>query len=99
MKRPIVYFITQNKRKFLFEICSYYLNIDKALLPVYKVDPLIRPKCGGMMKVIACLTDSAVDDRVIQHLELTILVERIPSLYIAEQKVLIAAAADRKYFS
>jgi hypothetical protein len=35
---------------------------------VYEVDPMVCPQCGGMMKVIAFLTDNAVVNRIINHL-------------------------------
>jgi len=38
---------------------------------VYEVDPMVCPKCGGTMKVIAFLTDYAVVDKIIDRLELT----------------------------
>jgi hypothetical protein len=38
---------------------------------VYEVDPMVCPKCGGTMKVIAFITDYAVVDRIIDHLKLT----------------------------
>jgi hypothetical protein len=31
---------------------------------VYEVDPMVCPKCGGMMKVISFLTDYAVVSRI-----------------------------------
>jgi hypothetical protein len=66
---------------------------------VYEVDPLVCPKCGGMMKVIAFLTDYAVVDRIIHHLKLTFLAERPPPPHIAYQEVLMAAETGREYFS
>jgi hypothetical protein len=33
---------------------------------VYEVDPLTCPKCGGMMKIGAFLTDFSVVDRIIE---------------------------------
>ena len=38
---------------------------------VYEVDPMVCPQCGGQMRIIAFLTDSAVVDRIIEHLKLT----------------------------
>ncbi|MGB9006191.1 MAG: transposase [Candidatus Aminicenantales bacterium] len=38
---------------------------------VYEVDPMLCPKCGGLMKIIAFLTEYAVVDRIIDHLKLT----------------------------
>jgi len=56
---------------------------------VYEVDPMICPnseasyrtakrcpKCGGRMKVVAFLTEVAVVDRIIDHLELTFVADR-----------------------
>jgi hypothetical protein len=37
---------------------------------LYEVDPMVCPRCGGPMKVIAFLTDYAVVDRIINHLKL-----------------------------
>ena len=45
---------------------------------VYEVDPLLCPHCGGQMKVIAFLTEYAVVDRIIRHLELTFAAEKPP---------------------
>ena len=38
----------------------------------FEVDPMVCPRCGGTMKVIAFLTDYAVVDRIISHLKLTL---------------------------
>jgi hypothetical protein len=35
---------------------------------VYEVEPMICPRCGGKMKVVAFLTEPAVVDRIIRHL-------------------------------
>jgi len=35
------------------------------------MDPLACPRCGGRMRVVALLTEYAVVDRIIRHLELT----------------------------
>ena len=45
---------------------------------VYEVDPIICPRCGGRMKVVAFLTEPAVVDRIIRHLELTFAAEKPP---------------------
>jgi len=66
---------------------------------VYEVDPMICPQCGGMMKVIAFLTDYPVVDRIINHLKLTFVAERPPPPHIACQEVLVAAEASAEYFS
>ncbi len=43
---------------------------------VYEVDPMVCPKCGSRMKVVAFLTEHAVVDRIIDHLKLTFVAER-----------------------
>ena len=45
---------------------------------VYEVDPLLCPKCGGTMKVIAFITDYQAVDRIIDHLKLTFVAEKPP---------------------
>ena len=45
---------------------------------VYEVDPMICPRCGGRMKVVAFLTEYAVVDRIICHLTLTFAAEKPP---------------------
>jgi hypothetical protein len=37
---------------------------------------MICPRCGGRMRVAAFLTESAVVDRIILHLELTFAAEK-----------------------
>jgi hypothetical protein len=66
---------------------------------VYEVDPLVCPKCGGTMKVIAFLTDYAVVDKIIDHLKLSFIAERPPPPHIAYQEVLMAAETGAEYFS
>jgi len=51
------------------------------------------------MKVISFLTDWAVVDRIINHLNLTFVADRPPPPQIAYQEVLIAAKAPVKYSS
>ena len=36
---------------------------------VYEVDPLLCPKCGSQMKVIAFITEPQVIRRILDHLE------------------------------
>ncbi len=52
---------------------------------VYEVGPLICPRCGGTMKVVAFLTEYGVVDRIIGHLELTFVAEKPPPAYAFEQ--------------
>jgi hypothetical protein len=66
---------------------------------VYEVDPMICPHCGGSMKVIAFLTDYAVVDRIIKHLQLTFVAERPPPPHIAYQELLVAAESSTEYLS
>jgi hypothetical protein len=66
---------------------------------VYKIDPMICPRCGGQMKVIAFLTDYAVVDRIINHLKLTFVAERPPPPQVAYQEVLMAAEVGSEYLS
>ena len=64
-----------------------------------KVDPMLCPKCGGRMKVIAFLTDFSVVDRIIGHLKLTFVAERPPPPRVASQELLMAADPPAEYFS
>jgi hypothetical protein len=45
---------------------------------VYEVDPMVCPKCGGTMKVVAFITDYAAVDRIIDHLKLQFVAEKPP---------------------
>jgi len=64
---------------------------------VYEVEPLICPRCGGRMKVIAFLTDYAVVDRIIRHLELTFVAEKPPPSHVFEPVALMAAEESGDY--
>jgi len=66
---------------------------------VYEVDPMLCPKCGGQMKVIAFLTDFSVVDRIIGHLKLTFVADRPPPPQVALQELLTAADPPAEYFS
>ncbi|MEO8082494.1 MAG: hypothetical protein ABI780_01595, partial [Ardenticatenales bacterium] len=35
---------------------------------IYEVDPLVSPKCGGQMRVIALIQDPTVIDKILKHL-------------------------------
>jgi ribosomal protein S27E len=65
---------------------------------VYEVDPMICSKCGGRMKVVAFLTEVAVVDRIIDHLELTFVADRPPPSRVLEQVALPAAEESGEYF-
>jgi hypothetical protein len=69
------------------------------LEPDGKVDPMLCPKYGGRMKVIAFLTDFSVVDRIIGHLKLTFVAERPPPPQVASQELLMAADPPAEYFS
>jgi hypothetical protein len=66
---------------------------------VYEVDPLLCPKCGGEMKVIAFLTDFDVVDRIINHLKLTFTADKPHPPHIAYQEFPMAAESGSEYFS
>ena len=66
---------------------------------VYEVDPMICPRCGATMKIIAFLTDYAVVDKIIDHLKLTFVADKPPPAHLAYQEVLMAAEASAEYFS
>jgi len=38
---------------------------------IYEVDPLVCPKCGSEMKVVAFIIDHAVVDKILRHLKRT----------------------------
>ena len=64
---------------------------------VYEVDPLVCPRCGGRMKVVSFLTEYAVVDRIIRHLELTFVAEKPPPAHVFEPVVLMAAEEGGDY--
>jgi hypothetical protein len=64
---------------------------------VYEIDPMLCPRCGGTMKVIAFLSDFSVVDRIIRHLELTFAAEKPPSAFVFEQVALLAAEGSGEY--
>jgi hypothetical protein len=64
---------------------------------VYEVDPMLCPKCGGTMKVIAFITDYEAVDRIIDHLKLTFSAERPPPSHVFELVVLMAAKPGTEY--
>jgi len=60
---------------------------------------LMTKSAGGTMKVIAFLTDYAVVDRIIDHLNLTFVAERPPPPHIVYQEFLMAVEPSTEYFS
>ena len=65
----------------------------------YEVDPMVCPKCGGTMKIIAFITEYAVVDRIIDHLNLTFVAAKPPPPQAAFQETLMAADPPVEYFS
>ena len=66
---------------------------------VYEVDPLLCPKCGGKMRVIAFITHFSVVDRIINHLKLTFVANKPPPPQVSYQELLMAAETSGIYFS
>jgi hypothetical protein len=66
---------------------------------VYEIDPMVCPKCGSSMKVIAFITDYQVVDRIIDHLKLTFAAEKPPPSSVFQQVALMAAEERTDYFS
>ena len=64
---------------------------------VYEVEPMICPRCGGRMKVVAFLTEPAVVDRIIRHLGLTFAAEKPPPVHLFETVALAAAEESEAY--
>ena len=62
---------------------------------VYEIDPLICPKCGGLMKVISFIEDYKVIDKIIDHLKLTFKAERPPPP--AQAQFSVAAEEKSEY--
>ncbi len=65
---------------------------------VYEVDPMVCPRCGGTMKVVAFLTEYAVVDRIIDHLKLAFVAEKPPP-ECAFQDLFMVADPPVDYFS
>ena len=64
---------------------------------VYEVDPMVCPKCGGTMKVVAFITDYAAVDRIIDHLKLTFVAEKPPLSRVFTEVALMAAEEWAEY--
>ena len=45
---------------------------------IYEVDPLLRPKCGGEMRIIAFIEEQAVIEKILKHLGLSLVNSRPP---------------------
>jgi len=64
---------------------------------VYEVDPMLCPKCGGRMKVVAFITEVAVVDRIIDHLKLTFVADKPPPSHVFTEVALPEAEESREY--
>jgi len=65
---------------------------------VYEIDPMVCPKCGGLMKVVAFITEYAVVDRIIDHLKLRFIAEKPPPSRVFTQVALMDAGPPAEYF-
>jgi len=65
---------------------------------VYEVDPIVCHECGGRMRIMAFLTDYSVVYRIINHLKLTFVAERLLPPRVAYQELLRAAETSADYF-
>jgi hypothetical protein len=65
---------------------------------IRKVNPMVCPKCGGLMKVVAFITEYAVVDRIIDHLKLKFIAEKPPPSRVFAQVALMAADSLAEYF-
>ena len=65
---------------------------------VYEVDPMVCPRCGGAMRVVAFLTEHAVVDRIIDHLKLTFAAEKPPPPTWAFRDLDLVADPPVEYF-
>jgi len=60
------------------------LRSAEMIRKVYEVDPMVCPKCGGRMKVVAFITEYAVVDRIIDHLKLRFTAAKPPPFRVFE---------------
>ena len=65
---------------------------------VYEVDPMLCPKCGGTVKIMAFLTDFSMVDRIISHLKLSLVADKPPPPRIVFQELLMVAETSTEYF-
>jgi hypothetical protein len=65
---------------------------------VYEVNPMVCPKCGEVMKVVAFIIDYPAVDRIIDHLKLRFVAEKPPPSHVFEQVALTAAEEQAEYF-
>jgi len=65
---------------------------------VYEVDPLLCPKCGGKMRLIAFITEFSVVDRIINRLKLTFVASKPLPSQVFGQVSLTPAEESGDYF-
>jgi len=53
-------------------------NWARLIQKIYEVDPLLCPKCGGTMRVIAFIEEQAVIEKILKHLGLWLVNPRAP---------------------
>jgi hypothetical protein len=63
----------------------------------YEVDSMTCPKCGGMMRIIAFITEYAVVDRIIDHLKLAFAAAKPQPPHVFAQVALTAAEKNVDY--
>jgi hypothetical protein len=59
---------------------------------------MVCPKCGGQIKVVAFITDYAAVDRIIDHLKLVFVAEKLPPSLVLTEVALMAAEQRMEYF-
>ncbi len=64
---------------------------------VYEVDPMLCLRCRGQMRIIACIEDHKVIDKIIRHLKLTFHAERPPPPQIVQYELMMPAEAMGEY--
>ncbi len=65
---------------------------------VYEIDPLLCPRCGGQMRIIAFIEEPKAIDKIIRHLKLSFQAERPPPSQLIQQELLVATEQWSEYF-
>jgi hypothetical protein len=65
---------------------------------VCDVDPMVYPKCGGPMKVIAFITQFRAVDRIIDHLKLKFMAAKPLPSHVFKQVALMASFRGKAGF-
>ena len=63
---------------------------------VYEVDPMVCPRCGGTMKIIAFITGNQAIDRIMAHLKLTFVAAKPPPSHVFTEVALRSSHFHRK---